>query len=95
MDGDNGKVENDAVWLRTSIGCFVNEKSLQGREDFQAQLAPCADTGSHWVGTLQTQYKREDCYACTSQDCPSQNLGSGPYLDIDCYADGDVVAGNG
>jgi hypothetical protein len=83
----------DPVWLKTNSGCFVNQKSLQGKADFQGQLNQC-ENRAHWVGTLLEQYKRQDCYDCTSLDCASRNMGQGPYMDLDCSTEGIAVAGN-
>jgi hypothetical protein len=93
LEGEFGKVEGETVWLKTKIGCFINMKNLKF-QDYQSQLAQCPSPRKHWVGTLQAQYKREDCYACPSQDCASQNLGEGPFMDIDCYTEGETVSGN-
>jgi hypothetical protein len=94
LDGDYGKVQGETVWLKTAAGCFVNMKNLKEFQDYQTELAQCPSTQKHWVGTLQPQYKREDCYSCPNQDCSSQNLGEGPFLDIDCYTEGETISGN-
>jgi len=96
MEGSYGRVNQDGMWLKTSLGCYVNQAEISPRtkQNFQQQLNQCPTT-SHWVGTLQTQYKREDCYLCPSLDCPSQNLGMGPFVDLECFSEGDVVNGNG
>jgi len=95
MEGSYGRVNQDSLWLKTSLGCYVNEAdtSVRTRKNYQQQLNQCPTT-SHWVGTLQSQYKREDCYICPSLDCPSQNLGIGPFIDLECHSEGDPINGN-
>ncbi|KAF2434164.1 hypothetical protein EJ08DRAFT_730868 [Tothia fuscella] len=90
----------DPIWLKAESGCYINQKSFSGKVDVQGQLSQCGGGvgGSagirHWVGTLQEQYKRSDCYDCTSLDCESRNMGLGPYVDVDCSIEGIQVAGN-
>jgi hypothetical protein len=91
--GWSGSVQGDAVWLRTSNGCYIPEMNVQNSTDFQAMLKFCQPP-EHWVGTLQTQYKRQDCYECTNTNCNSLNLGNGSQVDIDCYTFGEVTGGN-
>ncbi|TID20723.1 hypothetical protein E6O75_ATG05487 [Venturia nashicola] len=80
IDGPAGRVNQNGLWIKTSLGCYVKWCRYQ--------------SSPHFVGTLQSQYKREDCYSCPSLDCPSQNLGIGPLLDLDCSTEGTVVGGN-
>jgi hypothetical protein len=81
------------VWLKTVAGCFVHETNVQEQRNFRSTLNECAPA-PHWVGTLQSQYQRKDCYKCTSLSCQSQNLGNLPYADLQCSIRGETVQGD-
>jgi hypothetical protein len=81
LPGNSGRVDGDDLWLKTRDGCFVNRAEVRLRRDegegMDAQLAVprCEEKPRHWVGMLQSQYSRADCYDCPSLDCPSKNVG--------------------
>jgi hypothetical protein len=84
----------DLGYLRTRTGCYisvaeVNEQYVQ----YPRVLNQCktASRSKHWVGTLQPQYARKDCYACPSLGCPSEDLGGVSFVDLDCWTIGDMV----
>ena len=93
MSGDAGKVENDAVWLRTDAGCYINEAETIGSQDYQAKLNFCV-APLHWVGNVQQQYNKLDCYQCPTLKCPSRSLGEGVVVDVQCLVDGEEARGN-
>lgn len=95
MEGPRGRVNQNGLWLKTNLGCFINDADISARSkhNFQQRLEQCPFQ-AHYVGTLQSQYKREDCYSCASLDCSSQNLGIGPFIDLDCSSEGDAVGGS-
>jgi hypothetical protein len=93
MKGVSSNIRGNPIWLKTNEGCFVNEIEIQGKQDFQAILNYCAPP-KHWVGTMNSQYSRVDCYDCTSLDCPSRNVGVPPYVDLACAIRGEAVQGN-
>lgn len=94
MPGEQGQVKGSSTWLKTDFDCYINEADLQTQMVYPTILNQCKETKTHWVGILQEQYKREDCYQCPNQDCPSQNLGSGPFADVECFVEGSAVSGN-
>jgi hypothetical protein len=97
LPGNSGRVDGDDFWLRTREGCYVNraEVRLQHHSDdgegIQLAMPRCAETPRHWVGMLQGQYSRADCYDCPSLDCPSRNVGAPPFVDLQCYEMGENV----
>jgi hypothetical protein len=95
MEGPQGRVNQDGLWIKTNLDCYVNNADINGRtrQNFQQRLNQCPPQ-AHWVGTLQSQYKREDCYSCPSLDCSSQNMGIGPYIDLECSSEGETVQGS-
>jgi hypothetical protein len=93
LAGAAGKVQNDAIWLQTSTGCFVNEQNLLDSTDFQEKLPYCVPP-THWVGTAEKKDTKQLCYQCPSLKCPSEDLGSGSYVDVQCYVDGEDARGN-
>lgn len=95
IEGPQGRVNQNSLWIKTNLGCYINDADVnpRTRQNFQKKLSQCP-AQAHWVGTLQSQYKREDCYSCPSLDCSSQNLGAGPFIDLDCSSDGDTVNGS-
>jgi len=93
LPDSTGRVGGDGMWLKTNLDCYINEINIEEQQNFGATLRRCAPT-SHWVGTLQQQYQRKDCYSCPSLNCASKNLGSPPYVDLACSTQGDLVNGN-
>lgn len=95
MEGPAGRVNQNGLWVKTKLGCYVNDADINPRtkQNFQLRLEQCP-VQTHYVGTLQAQYKRQDCYSCPSLDCPSQNLGMGPIVDLDCSTEGAAVGGS-
>jgi hypothetical protein len=97
LPGNSGRVDGDDLWLKTRDGCFVNRAEVRlrrdGDEGMDAQLAVprCEEKPRHWVGMLQSQYSRADCYDCPSLDCPSKNVGEPPFVDMQCYEIGEMV----
>jgi hypothetical protein len=84
----------DLGYLRTRTGCYISVAEVNEQYiSYPRVLNQCkiASRSKHWVGTLQPQYARKDCYACPSLGCPSQDLGSVPFVDLDCWTIGDVV----
>jgi hypothetical protein len=81
------------VWLKTISWYFVHETNIQEQQNFRSTLNECAPA-PHWIGTLQTQCQRKDCYMCTSLNYQSQNLGYLPYADLQCSMRGEAVQGN-
>jgi hypothetical protein len=85
---------NDDGWLMTKSNCFIKVSEVQEYRNYRKILQPCTEM-RHWIGTLMEQYSRKDCYYCPSTStCGSEDLGSPPYVDLLCYTEGDVVAGN-
>jgi hypothetical protein len=93
LQGNSGRMNGEPIWLQTLDGCFINKREVRERDDFQAILNQCPPT-NHWVGMLQSQYSRADCYDCPSLDCPSQNVGEPPYVDLACHLEGEAVRSN-
>jgi hypothetical protein len=93
VTGPKGKVQGSSIWLRAVGGCYISEMNVQNATDFQVVLANCPSV-QHWVGTLQTQYKRQDCYDCTSLNCASKNLGATPQVELSCSTVGEMASGN-
>ncbi|KAE9982629.1 hypothetical protein EG328_010760 [Venturia inaequalis] len=95
IDGPAGRVNQNGLWVKTNLGCYINDADVNARikHNFQQRLEQCP-VQAHFVGTLQSQYKREDCYSCPSLNCSSQNLGVGPLVDLDCSTEGDAVGGS-
>jgi hypothetical protein len=99
LPGGSGRVDGDGVWLRTREGCFVGRAEVRQQHsngekderDVREVVPRCAVQTPHWVGMLQGQYARADCYDCASLDCPSRNVGSPPFVDLECYAMGENV----
>jgi hypothetical protein len=97
LPGNSGRVDGDDFWLRTREGCYVNRAEVRVRHDserdFDTQLAVprCEEKPRRWVGMLQSQYSRADCYDCPSLDCPSKNVGEPPFVDLQCYEMGENV----
>ncbi|TLD32376.1 hypothetical protein E2P81_ATG05352 [Venturia nashicola] len=61
MDVPAGRVKQNGLWIKTSLGCYVNDADINPRvkHNFQQRLEQCP-VQAHFVGTLQSQYKRED-----------------------------------
>jgi hypothetical protein len=93
MSGPEGKVQNDAIWLRTAQGCYINEMNVQDTTDFQAKLAFCVSP-PHWVATTVDKGAQQLCYQCPSLKCPNQSLGKGELVDVQCIVDGEDARGN-
>jgi len=94
LPGNSGRVDGEATWLQTDSGCYVNSAEVQQRQNFKDILNQCNGMPKHWVGISKSEYTRLDCYDCASLDCPSQNVGEPPYVDLDCFQDGEDVRGN-
>jgi hypothetical protein len=92
MPYDNQRPEA-ATWLKTNEGCYINAREVSERRDYTTTLNYCV-TPYHFVGILQPQYGREDCYDCPSLDCPSRDVGTPPYVDVACSIEGDLVRDN-
>ncbi|KAF2398133.1 hypothetical protein EJ06DRAFT_124434 [Trichodelitschia bisporula] len=95
IDGANGRIQNDGIWVKIKddqSSCFINELEIQDK-DYQSKVKYCAPP-RHWVGVIQEQYNRQDCYTCPSLDCQSSNLGAGRYVDVDCFTNGEAAGGN-
>jgi len=90
IEGNSGRINGENVWLQSTDGCFINKSEVRERDRYEEILNQCPDT-QHWVGTLQTQYTRTDCYDCPSLDCPSKDVGVAPYVDLSCYVKGENV----
>jgi len=93
MNGVSGRIGGDPTWLKTEKGCYISGADVTEKHNYVSELNYCPPP-QHWVGTLLPQYAREDCYDCTSLDCPSRNVGKPPYVDISCLKDGESVKGN-
>jgi hypothetical protein len=93
LPGIYGKVQNDAIWLQTTTGCYINEQDVTESTDFQVALSYCL-APSHWVGTTEKKENKQLCYQCPSLKCPSQDLGTGQYVDVQCIVDGEDARGN-
>ncbi|KAE9993173.1 hypothetical protein EG327_006172 [Venturia inaequalis] len=91
--GASGKVQGSSVWLRSEAGCFIPEMSIQADTNFEKKLGTCEPV-HHFVGTMQRQYKRQDCYECTNTNCASKNNGSGYLIDLGCVTTGEPTGGN-
>ncbi|KAF2431410.1 hypothetical protein EJ08DRAFT_696497 [Tothia fuscella] len=85
----------DGIWLQTKDGCYINQANVRnmGQYYYPSEIKQCAPV-NHWVGKLKDWYQRKDCYACTSLNCQSINLGNPPYTDLACSVQGDMAAGN-
>jgi hypothetical protein len=84
----------DLGYLRTRTGCYISVAEVNEQYvSYSRILNQCriASRSKHWVGTLQPQYARKDCYACPSLGCPSEDLGGVPFVDLDCWTIGDMV----
>jgi hypothetical protein len=87
----------DRGYLRTKTGCYIAVAEVgEKRTDYSRVLNKCtmAPGAAHWVGTLQTQYSRKDCYSCPKLSCASTELGSVPFVDLGCTTVGEEVQGN-
>lgn len=93
MAGPSGKVQGSSVWLRTDKGCYIPEMNIQADTNFEKRLGTCEPV-HHLVGTMQTQYKRQDCYECTNTNCTSKNIGAGYRIDLGCSTIGEATGGN-
>jgi hypothetical protein len=93
MPGAAGKVQNDAIWLQTTSGCYINEQDVTDSIDFQAKLAYCV-APTHWVGVTEKNDAPQLCYQCPSLKCPNEDLGRGSYIDVQCLVDGEDARGN-
>jgi hypothetical protein len=93
VNGTSGKVEGSSLWLHTVGGCYISEMNVQNAIDFETKIPACPPV-QHFVGTMQTQYKRQDCYECTNTNCASRNIGSVPQVELSCTKVGEVTAGN-
>ncbi|QDS69520.1 hypothetical protein FKW77_007415 [Venturia effusa] len=93
MPGASGKVLGSSVWLRTDEGCYLPEMNIASDANFEKKLATCEPI-YHLVGTMQTQYTRQDCYSCTNTNCKSRNIGAGSLIDLGCTATGQATGGN-
>lgn len=91
--GASGKVQGSSLWLRAQAGCYISEMNVQDSSDFEKKLPACEPV-YHFVGTMQPQYKRQDCYNCTNTSCASKNIGSGNLIDLGCATTGVATAGN-
>lgn len=91
--GSYGLQPHSSVWLFTTTGCYVNEGNIANQTDFQKRLSYCVPP-QHWVGTLQPQYGRSDCYQYPSLNSPSMNIGDSRTVDVSCSQQGDDVQGN-
>jgi hypothetical protein len=92
--GQLGEVENDPVWLLNAPqNCWINEQDVQRETDITRNLPFCA-TPEHFVGGLQAQYSRQDCYEGLTLDAPSKNLGTAEYIDVQCQMFGETNRGN-
>jgi len=93
MNGVSGNIAGDSTWFKTATGCYLNELDIEEKQNLRNRLNYCQPP-QHWVGTLQSQYQRVDCYDCTSLNCQSKNIGVPPYVDLACYIEGETVLGN-
>jgi hypothetical protein len=93
LSGAAGKIQNDAIWLQTETGCFVNEQDVMDSVDYQAKLPYCVPP-THWVGVAEKKQAKKLCYQCPSLKCPSEDLGPGTYVDVQCLVDGEDARGN-
>jgi hypothetical protein len=87
----------DRGYLRTKTGCYIAvAEVVEKRTDYSRILNKCtlAPGATHWVGTLQPQYSRKDCYSCAKLSCKSEELGSVPFVDLGCITVGEDVRGN-
>jgi hypothetical protein len=87
----------DRGYLRTKTGCYIAvAEVVEKRTDYSRVLNKCtmAPGAAHWVGTLQPQYGRKDCYSCPKLSCKSNELGSVPFVDLGCTTVGEDVRGN-
>jgi len=87
----------DLGFLRTRTGCYISVAEVNEQyNNYQRSMNQCriASKNKHWIGTMQPQYARKDCYACPSLGCPSQDLGSVPFVDLECWTMGDTVRGS-
>jgi hypothetical protein len=87
----------DLGYLRTRTGCYISVAEVNEQYiSYPRVLNQCkiSSRSKHWVGTLQPQYARKDCYACPSLGCASQDLGNVPFVDLDCWTIGDTVRGS-
>lgn len=91
--GASGKVQGSSVWLRTEGGCYIPEMKVQADTNFEKTLSTCEPV-HHFVGTMQDQYKRQDCYDCTNTNCASKNMGAGNLIDLGCVTAGEATGGN-
>ena len=87
----------DLGYLRTRTGCYISVAEVNEQYiSYPRVVNQCkiATRSKHWVGTLLPQYARKDCYACPSLGCSSQDLGSVPFVDLDCWTIGETVRGS-
>ncbi|KAF2675437.1 hypothetical protein BT63DRAFT_450423 [Microthyrium microscopicum] len=88
----------DRGFLKTKTGCFigVTETADYTKKDYQTLLPGCKVVrgAAHWVGTLQEQYSRKDCYASPSLDAKSKDLAGQRVVDLSCFTVGQDVRGN-
>lgn len=67
--------------------------NIQADINFEKKLGTCEPV-HHFVGTMQAQYKRQDCYNCTNTNCASKNIGAGYLIDLGCTTTGEATGGN-
>jgi hypothetical protein len=95
LPGELGIISGSNVWLfATEKKCWVHETYLATYIPNIAQKLQYCAPPIHQVGSLYSQYSRQDCYSQPSLDSPSQNLGGGRQVTVACKAFGAVVNGN-
>ena len=84
----------DLGYLRTRTGCYISVAEVNEQYiSFPRVLNQCKinSWSKHWIGALRPQYSQKYCYACPSLACSSEDLGSTPFVDLDCWTIGEAV----